>query len=162
MSENKTSLAEPLMPDQVLESELTVQVDHVGTMPFVLGPGVVPGTSTPNLGSPVAIENKLYLIDQNDAIYRLNGSDQGTNDVQVQQIFNVSEAPDGLTLDNRQSILNIAPGGKRNSIYVMFTSGSEPTTDIPIYRMPAPLPGECCDDTVGESNLKVIKYNMHT
>ncbi len=145
MSENKTSLAEPLMPDQVLESELTVQVDHVGTMPFVLGPGVVPGTSTPNLGSPVAIENKLYLIDQNDAIYRLNGSDQGTNDVQVQQIFNLSEAPDGLTLDNRQSILNIAPGGKRNSIYVMFTSGSEPTTDIPIYRMPDPLPGECCD-----------------
>ncbi len=145
MSENKTSLAEPLMPDQVLDSELTVRVDHVGTMPFVLGPGVVPGTSTPNLGSPVAIENKLYLIDQNDAIYRLNGSDQGTNDVQVQQIFNVSEAPDGLTLDNRQSILNIAPGGKRNSIYVMFTSGSEPTTDIPIYRMPAPLPGECCD-----------------
>ncbi|MDJ0899931.1 MAG: hypothetical protein QNJ55_14090 [Xenococcus sp. MO_188.B8] len=142
MSDNKT---QELQPRQVLESDLTVQVDYVGTMPFVLGPGLFPETSTPNLGSPVAIENKLYLIDQNDAIYQLNGSDQGTNDVQVQQIFNVSEAPDGLTLDNRQSILNIAPGGKRNSIYVMFTSGSEPTTDIPIYRMPAPLPGECCD-----------------
>ena len=57
----------------------------------------------------------------------------------------MSEAPDGLTLDNRQSILNIAPGRKNNALYVMFTSGSAPTTGIPIYPMPDPLPGLCCD-----------------
>jgi len=121
-------------PDLVLESDLTVEVTPVATMPFVVPPG-----SAQNLGSPVPIKNKLYLIDQNDAIYRVNGF---TN---VQQIFNVSEAPDGLTLDNRQSILNISPGSRVNSIYVMFTSGTEPTAQIPIYRMPAPLPGVCCD-----------------
>ncbi len=146
---NNTNLPGSLMPNLVLDSQLTVRVDHVGTMPFVSGPSLVPGTFAPNLGSPVAIKNKLYLIDQNDAIYRLKGRGKGRrgkgpNDVRVQQIFNVSEAPDGLLLDNRQSILNIAPGRKRNSVYVMFTSGSEPMVNIPIYRMPAPLPGQCC------------------
>jgi len=131
------AVAAPPAPDLVIESDLTVQVEYVNTMPFVLGPAVALGDPVPNLGSPVAIGNKLYLIDQNDAIYRLNGQN-------LQEIFNVSKAPDGLTLDNRQSILNISPGRKKNSIYVMFTSGSEPTTGIPIYRLPAALPGVCC------------------
>ncbi len=120
-------------PDQILDSDLTVRVEPVATMPFVLGAGGVQ-----NLGSPVAIDNKLYMIDQNDAIYRLNGKRN------TQLVFDVSEAPDGLTLDNRQSILNIAPGRTANTIYVMFTSGSEPSTSIPIHRMPAPLPDVCC------------------
>lgn len=124
-------------PDLVMESDLTVEATPVATMPFVVPPG-----SAQNLGSPVPIKNKLYLIDQNDAIYRVNGF---TN---IQQVFHVSEAPDGLALDNRQSILNISPGRRVNSIYVMFTSGTEPTTQIPIYRMPEPLPGLCCDPAV--------------
>ncbi len=121
-------------PDLVNESDLTVLVEPVATMPFV-----VPDGGAQNLGSPVAIKNKLYLIDQNDAIYRLNG------DQNPQLVFHVSEAPDGLALDNRQSILNIAPGRTSNSVYVMFTSGTEPSSAIPIYRLPAPLPGVCCD-----------------
>ncbi len=140
MLENETTLTEleELKPNNVLESELTVKVDYVGTMPFVPGPGLVLGFLQPNLGSPVTIDNKLYLIDQNDAIYRLDGNE---NNPQIQQIFNVSEAPNGLTLDNRESILNITSGNEPNSIYLMLTSGTEPTTDIPIYRMPDPLPG---------------------
>lgn len=140
MLENETTLTEleELKPNNLLESELTVKVDYVGTMPFVPGPGFVLGTLQPNLGSPVTIDNKLYLIDQNDAIYRLDGSE---NNPQIQQIFEVSEAPNGLTLDNRESILNITSGNEPNSIYLMFTSGTEPTTNIPIYRMPDPLPG---------------------
>ena len=128
-------------PNQVLPSDLTVQVTPVTTMPSVDGPGIVPLTSGPNLASPVAVKNKLYLIDQNDAIYRLNRDDG------VQKIFGVDEAPDGLQLDNRQSILNIAPGSKANSLYVMFTSGTAPTTPTPtpLYLLPPPLPGVCCD-----------------
>ena len=140
MSENETALTEleELKPDLVIESELTVELDYVGTMPSVPGPAFAIGLSQPNLGSPVTIDNKLYLIDQNDAIYRLDGNE---NNPQIQQIFDVSEAPNGLTLDNRESILNITSGNEPNSIYLMLTSGTEPTTDIPIYRMPDPLPG---------------------
>ena len=133
-----TSVETPeLQPNQILESDLTVQVDYIGTMPSELGSSGGAGVLRPNLGSPVSIENKLYLIDQNDAIYRANGSD---NNPQIQQIFNINEAPEGLTLDGRESILNIAPGSDPNSIYVMFTSDTEPTTDIPISRLPDPLP----------------------
>ena len=134
VSDNETL---ELQPSQILESDLTVQVDYIGTMPFELGFNFA-AEPAPNLGSPVSIENKLYLIDQSDAIYRLNGSN---NNPQIQQIFNVCEAPDELTLKGRESILNIAPGSNSNSIYVMFTSETEPTTDIPIYRLPDPLPG---------------------
>ena len=126
-----------LQPSQILESDLTVQVDYIGTMPFELGSNGA-GEPAPNLWSPVPIHNKLYFIDQNDAIYRANGSN---NNPQIQQIFNVSEAPDGLTLEGRESILNIAPGSDPNSIYVMFTSDTKPTTDIPTYHLPDPLPG---------------------
>jgi hypothetical protein len=128
----------PPAPNLILESDITVQVEPVTTMPFVLGPTFVQGAVAQNLGSPVSIKNKLYLIDQNDAIYRLNGRRS------IQRIFSVDDAPDGLMLDNRQSILNISRGRRVNSIYVMLTSGSEPTTSIPIYRLPDPLPGECC------------------
>ena len=119
-----------IKPDLVQPSDLTVQVEEVGTMPSA-GP-------IPNLGSPVPIKSKLYLIDQNDAIYRFP-----TNEG-VQKIFDVSQAPDGLALDNRQSILNVSPGRSANSIYVMFTSGTLPTTQIPTYQMPAALPDICC------------------
>ena len=131
--DNKTH---ELQPSPILESDLTVQVDYIGTMPFELGFNFA-GEPAPNLGSPVSIQNKLYLIDQSDAIYRLNGSN---NNPQIQEIFNIFEAPEELTFDNRESILNIAPGSSYNSIYVMFTSATEPTTDIPISRLPDPLP----------------------
>lgn len=128
-----------IKPDLVLTSDITVQVSYVNTMPFVAnGPGIVPGTFGSNLGSPVPIGNILYLIDQNDAIYRANGNGN------IKKVFDVSEAPDGLALDHRQSILNISRGRFANSLYVMFTSGTEPTTGIPNYPMPAQLPGVCC------------------
>ena len=72
-------------PSQILESDLTVRVDYIGTMPFELGSNRL-GEPAPNLGFRVSIDNKLYLIDQNNAIYRLNGSN---NNPQIQEIFNV-------------------------------------------------------------------------
>ena len=126
-----------LTPDPIQESNLTVMVEEVGEMPFVLGPGFF--GPAPNIASPVRIKNKLYLIDQNDAIYRVNRRNK------VKKIFNVSEAPDGLILDNPNSILNISRGQRRNSIFVMFTSATLPSTDIPVYALPDPLPGVCCD-----------------
>lgn len=137
-----TAFAQTFSPKPTVPSGPTVQVEYVNTMP-----SVVPDGGARNLGSPVAIKNKLYLIDQNDAIYRLNGPEDEMALGTPQKIFDVDEAPDGLALDNRQSILNISPGRRANSIYVMFTSASEPTTSIPIYSMPV-LPGViCCDFT---------------
>lgn len=136
-------------PPDVLPSSLTVKVEKVGSMPSVLGLGfVVPPFAPlqPNLASPVTIKKKLYLIDQNDGIYRLNGST-------TQKIFSVEEAPDGLALDNRQSILNVAEGSRNDTMYVAFTSGTLPTADIPLYEMPAPLPGVCCLPTVPVPDL---------
>lgn len=126
--------ASTLGPDPVIPSDLTVSVEYVTTMPVEVGP-----TSRPNLASPVTVKNKLYLIDQQASIYRVNDK------VEVQQVFDIGEAPDGLTLDNRNSILNIAPGPTKNSMYVAFTSGTAPTSGVPIYRLPAPLPGQCCN-----------------
>ena len=54
--------------------------------------------------SPGTVKNKLHLIDQNDAIYRVNGNKN------VQKVFDIDQASDGLALDNRQAVLNIAPG----------------------------------------------------
>ncbi len=126
---------------------LTVKAEFVATMPFVPGPTFIPGLLGPNLGSPVPIQDKLYLIDQNDAIYQatFNDLDKRAARITIKQIFNISEAPDGLALDNRQSIVNVSPGSKTNTIYVVFTSANLPTTPTPLYPMPAPLPGICCD-----------------
>ena len=129
----------PPRPADIVDTDITVTIEEVATMPFELGPGFVVFVQQPNLASPVAIKNKLYLIDQNDAIYRLNRDDG------PQKVFDVDQAPDGLALDNRQAVLNIAPGPTKNTMYVAFTSGTEPTTNTPIYRMPAPLPGVCCN-----------------
>jgi len=95
--------ASTLGPDPVIPSDLTVSVEYVTTMPVEVGP-----TSRPNLASPVTVKNKLYLIDQQASIYRVNDK------VEVQQVFDIGEAPDGLS-------------------------------GVPIYRLPAPLPGQCCN-----------------
>ncbi len=133
---------EVLAPEQIAPSELSLRVEHVGTMPFVLGPGFVPTVMQPNLASPVSFRKRLYLIDQNDAIYRVKDR---RGEGQVEKIFDVASAPDGLALDNRLSVLNISEGRNKNQMYVMLTSGTEPTTAIPIYRLPDPLPDDCCD-----------------
>lgn len=129
----------PPRPNDIAATDITVTVEEVTTMPFELGPGFVVFVQQPNLASPVAIKNKLYLIDQNDGVYRLNGKDN------VQKVFDVDQAPDGLSLDNRQAVLNVAPGPTMNTMYVAFTTGTEPTTNTPIYRMPDPLPAVCCN-----------------
>ena len=112
-------------PADVVPSNITVQVESVGTMPFVLGEGfVVPPFAPlqPNLASPVPVKNKLLLIDQNEGIFRANGR----NAASIQQIFSVADAPDGLALDNRQSILNVSPGSRKDTLFVMFEAGAEP------------------------------------
>lgn len=130
-------------PDQILESDLVVQVTKVGEMPFELGPGFVPTDLGPNMASPVAIAGSLYLIDQNDGIYRSRRGGKAA----LEKIFDVDDdnPGDGLTLDEQWAVLNMTRGGSANSFYVMLSSSTEPTADIPINRLPDPLPGVCCD-----------------
>lgn len=59
-------------PALIEESDLTVRISYVGTMPFEVGPGFNQSIIRSNMGSPVAIGDSLYLIDQIDAIYKTN------------------------------------------------------------------------------------------
>jgi len=125
-------------PEPIVESNLVVRVDYVGTMPVTLAQQTLL-IQSPNLGSPVPIGEKLYLLDQNAAIYRL------TDDGKIKKIFDATtDAPDGLLLTDRQRILNIAPGSAPNKMYVIFTSDTPPR-NVPIRQLPQPLPGNCCD-----------------
>ncbi len=128
--------ADTLTPGQILDSDITVQLTYVGTMPSRVG-------VKPNLASPVSVGKHLYLIDQNEAIYRFSDKPQGN--AIIEQVFHVNDAPDGLTLNNKEAILNIAPAKKRKYMYVMFSSSTEPTTDITIHPLPSPLTDVCCD-----------------
>ena len=132
-----TAGANPLGPPQVEPADLTIQVEHAGTSPATVAQNSQISFGF-NLGSPVAIKDTLFLIDQNDAIYRQ------TRKGDIQKVFDATtEAPDGLALDNRQRVLNIAPGPANDRMYVVLTSGTEPA-NVPVYRMPPPLPDVCC------------------
>lgn len=128
--------ADTLMPNQILDSDITVELTYVGTMPSRAG-------VIPNRASPVSVGKNLYLIDQYEAIYRFKN--MPSNNSIIEQVFHVSDAPDGLTLNNREAILNIAPSRNGKHMYIMFTSSTEPTTDITIHPLPSPLTEVCCD-----------------
>ncbi|MDJ0552899.1 MAG: hypothetical protein QNJ68_00330 [Microcoleaceae cyanobacterium MO_207.B10] len=131
-----------LAPDLVSDSDLNVKLDYVGTMPFVLGPGFF--GDVPNLGSPVPVGEELFLLDQNDAIYRVD-----TNN--ISEVLQIDEAPAGLTLDNRQSILNVAANAAGNKVFVVYTSSTVPAELVgqnSTYTLPDPLPGETPDGPV--------------
>lgn len=130
------AIGQELVPDSVRDSELNVKVDYVGTMPFVLGPGFF--GDTPNLGSPVPVGNQLFLLDQNNAIYRFDGNG-------VSEVLQIDDAPAGLTLGNRQSILNVASNAAANKVFAVYTSSTLPpelVSQNSIYTLPEPLPGE--------------------
>lgn len=136
-----SSLTLAQTPNDIQPSNINIRLDLVTTMPLLLDEGLtIFDNSSPNIGSPVVIRNKLYLLDQNGAIYRVNGNSE--SDISLQLIFEEDEAPDNIEFDNRQGILNITDG-PGNTLYVIFTTDNEPVVDIPIYRMPS-LPGQCC------------------
>ena len=87
-------------------------------MPYILRNGlVVPpiGSLQPNLASSVAVKNKRLSIDQNDALYGKSGNGA------LRQPFTLDDAPAGLTLDNRQSVLNVLQGALGNRLLITFT-----------------------------------------
>lgn len=136
------AIGQELAPDSVRDSELNVKVDYVGTMPFVLGPGFF--GDTPNLGSPVPVGDQLFLLDQNDAIYRFDGNG-------ISELLQIDNAPAGLTLGNRQSILNVASNAAGNKVFAVYTSSTLPPELVgqnSIYTLPEPLPGETPDGPV--------------
>lgn len=128
--------ASPFIPDPVLPSDLTVLIEHVGKFN-----SSVPGG--PNSTSPVAIRNKVYGIDQYGFLERANG--KGGTKI----IFSPDDAPDGLVLNDREALLNVAAGPKNNQVFVAFTSDTLPDFvdpddpgDFVVRRLPDPLPGE--------------------
>ncbi|MEL7039655.1 MAG: hypothetical protein AAFO04_29195 [Cyanobacteria bacterium J06592_8] len=154
-------MGQELVPDPIRDSELNVRVDYVGTMPFILGPGFF--GDTPNLGSPVPVGEQLFLLDQNDAIYRFDSNS-------VSEVLQIDDAPAGLTLDNRQSILNVASNAAGNKVFVVYTSSTLPNELVDlnsVYALPDPLPGETPDGPVPDvyrlipTNYQVMyEYNF--
>ena len=136
------------------DSGIKIEATRVGTMPFVLGPGLIGGTFGPNLQSPVPIRDRLYFIDQNDAIYRdfANGK--------FEKIFSIEDGdataelsyakviPDGKggTIDyqQRQAVFNVSEGPTKDSLSVVLVSVSDPQLGVPHYSLPDPIPGPCC------------------
>ncbi len=136
------AIGQELVPDLVRDSQLNVKIDYVGTMPYVLGPGFF--GDTPNLGSPVPVGDQLFLLDQNNAIYRFDSNG-------ISEVITIDDAPAGLTLDNRQSILNVASNAAANKVFVVYTSSTLPPELVgqnSIYTLPDPLPGETPDGPV--------------
>lgn len=139
-----TAQAQTLTPSPPAPLSTTIKVEYVGTMPSIIAP-MSPQQDGPNIGSPVVVKQQIYFVDQHGAILRSNRN--GNN---IKQIFDAAtDAPDGLALDNRQSVLNISPGRTNDTLFVWFQAGSEPTTGIPIYRLPAALPDVCCEPGPG-------------
>ncbi|MEW4531517.1 hypothetical protein [Maioricimonas sp. JC845] len=117
--------AEEPVPQPVSDSDLVVQIRLVGTMPVAR-----PDGARPNLNSPVSIGPHLILIDQQAAIYRWTGSF-------ATPLVTRDTAPVGLTLDNREAILNVA--GTTAAAFVLFTSSTVPDgATFPVYTSPHP------------------------
>lgn len=136
------AIGQELAPNRVRDSQLNVKIDYVGRMPFVLGPGFF--GDAPNLGSPVSVGNQLFLLDQNNAIYRFDNNS-------ISEVITIDDAPAGLTLDNRQSILNVASNAAGNKVFVIYTSSTVPPELVgqnSTYTLPDPLPGETPDGPV--------------
>lgn len=139
-----TALAQTSIgPSLIVESDLTVRVEHLGVMPTAQGPGFFAGTLSANVASPISYGRSLIFIDQNDGIYQRKFFSKGNAQDHI-KIFDVANAPEGLTLDNRQSILNVATSKFDRKFYVAFTSATLPNAEIPLYPLPAPLPDLCC------------------
>lgn len=137
-----------LAPDLVRDSKLNLRIDYVNNMPFVLGAGYF--SETPNLASPVPVGEQLLLVDQNEGIYRFEGNS-------VSEVFNIDDAPVGLTLDNpqlipnRQPILNIAGNAVGDKVIVVYMSSTLPKEELVeqnSYTLPEALPGETAEGPV--------------
>ena len=136
-------------PDPIVQSDVRVLAEKVGTMPRKTGPGLfLIDPSNPalgtfpgiNVGSPVAIGEDLFFVDQVDGILRLN--DQGGFDT----VFSIDDgdAPAGLDLANRQAVMNISEGRSPGSMFIVLTANGQPVIPgVPVYAMPQPsFPGE--------------------
>lgn len=153
--------ATPIGPDPVdTTSDIRVLAEKVGTMPRKFGPSLIllnPGDPSQgtvpavNVGSPVAIGDDLYFVDQTDAILRLN--DQGGFDT----VFSIDDgdAPAGLDLNNRQAVMNISEGRSGDTMYIVLTANGRPAmpANVPVYAMPDPISEPCC---FGGGNLPNI------
>lgn len=128
-------------PRDVKPSGIIVEIEKIGN--FVnSGPSF---GAPPNFASPVSFGNDVYGIDQYGVIQRSSGGGAPV------PVFTPGQAPDGLVLQDREAVLNMAIGPNGRKAYVAFTSDTLPNTVDPqnpgnfvIEDLPPPLPGVCC------------------
>ena len=108
-------------PDLVLPSNLVVRLDPVGQF--------ATAASNNNLASPVAIGDKLYVVDQKRA--ELSIQDGTTTRV----VIGTSELPSGISATANLGIFNIAGNGG-DTAYVGFTSSTLPAEFTNVHHLP--------------------------
>lgn len=121
-------------PAPIQASNLVLQIEEVGL--------VQPAAANNNIASPVAIDNDLYAVDQRGRILLRDGAG-------FQEVFNITNAPAGLTPVGNEAILNMA--GRGDQVYVSFESST-----LPPGMTAAPLP----NDPVYETGRFEVIYSF--
>ena len=113
------SVAETMVPAPILDSGIVLQLGPA--LPFA------PPSSANNFASPVAVEDTLYVVNQQAGIGIWNGSS-------VQTVLDSGDLPEGVNVIGREAFLNIAGSG--NTVYVAFTSSTVPD-GLTVHDLPA-------------------------
>ena len=102
--------AATLEPQSVLPSSITLQIEEIGA--------VGSSDSSNNYASPVAIDDRLFFVDQRgEIVERTTGG--------FTSRLEETNAPTGVTFAGNQAILNVA-GGNSDEVFVTFTSSTLP------------------------------------
>ena len=131
------SLASTLGPAPALSSNITLEV----------GPALqfAEPSNANNLGSPVAIGNTLYIVDQFNGISTWTGG-------AITPVLNNAAPPSGVTPTGREAFLNIT--GTETSAFVAFTSST-----LPSGITASPLPNRPEYNTTEELYQVIVRYD---
>jgi len=108
--------AATLAPDPVIASDITLQIKQYAQ------------TAPANLASPVAIEDDLYIVNQEGEILRKTASG-------FESVFTSSDSPAGISLTTNSAVLNLA--GTADTAYVVLRSSTVPS-GTPVNSLPDP------------------------
>ncbi|WP_375174324.1 PQQ-dependent sugar dehydrogenase [Pseudooceanicola sp.] len=115
-------------PDPAIEAGLVVKLDFVGQ--YVTPP------AQPNIASPVAIGDSLYVVDQAGQQITIQGESGPTT------VLSAGDEPAGITPTGKSAFINMA--GSEQQVFVGFTSSTLPQgksahalPDDPHYHKPS-------------------------
>jgi hypothetical protein len=149
---NKAVLAQPSgMNSLVVSDKVAMEIEYVGSVPITND-----APSSYNMRVNENFDDGVFFTDQAEGIiywYPMGRKDDGP----AIEVWNKQTGvlPEGMDLSysfegagQRQYVHAMAPGSKKDEVYVVFTSSTLPE-GIPYAGLPAPFPGNIC--TTNES-----------